>query len=608
MKSLKKIFLFFILFSIGSLAAQMQVCFGDMVVAKSKAEAACNAFCKDFCECEVANYCVSLSDGSCDALCTPNSNCIPCYKPIICNCNAKILNVSPFVFSACKQEPKCYNRIICDENNCTEKSDVWVYDSCNGWLNEKEDCNRLSKTTECGEWKCVAQGKTKTQKIKYGTKVEGYCNVGKCNSRIINTRCDIYDCPYGCSEIQGIGNCNPKAVIKTIPFISGRNVEISVGQSVIFDCSESHDPEATDIICKWDFGDFGSAAGTTVTKSFMKEGSYIVKLVVSDAAGLTDSTEILLNVVSKNWPPNACFDIMPEEGIVGVTEFIFDASCSSDPDIGLGDYVAKYEWDFGDGSIANGKKVKHTYTKKPIPEEVTFNVKLTVKDSGLGSTPMSSMQVKSVTVKNTPPSAKFIVEPVEGKAPLRISLYVEEPEKDGHFATYEWDFGNGIKKDGKNAAHTYNDVGTYTVKLRATDEYGASSESSRTIYVYSFKGITALGVENVTQGENTTIFVDCSGTRTVDIIVRKGHQATTIQNITCGTHTSYGPLTEIGEYEVIASLKNCGGAECTKSASFSVLEAKILKSSTAPEINFALVLIVSLIVLTLVRRSKKLSS
>lgn len=605
MKSLKKIIVLLFLFSFSALAAQMQVCFEDAIAAKAKAELACNALCKDFCECEVANYCISVEQGACDALCTPKDNCIACYKPTVCRCNAEAISAEPFVFSACEQEPKCYNRIFCKGNNCTEKSDVWIYDSCNGWLNEKEDCNVLSKPTECGEWKCVTQGKAKTQKVKYGTKVEGYCNAGKCTSKINNKRCEAFDCPYGCSEIEGMGNCNPKAVIKTIPFMSGKNVEISVGQSVIFDCSESHDPEATDIVCRWDFGNYGSATGTTVTKSFTKEGSYVIKLTVSDTAGATDSTEIMLNVVSSNWPPTACFEITPEEGVVGITEFTFDASCSSDADIGLGDFVSKYEWYFGDGSVATGKKVTHKYTKKPITDEAIFNVKLTVKDSGLGSTVMSSMQVKSVTVKNNPPKANFRVEPTEGRAPLRVALYVEEPEQDGHFTTYEWDFGNGVKKEGKNAAHTYNEIGTYTVTVKAIDEYGASSESSQTINVYSFRGITALGAENATRGESTTIFVDCTGAQTADIIVKKGHYATTIQNVMCGTHTSYGPLQEKGEYEVIASLKNCIGSDCTKSTSFNVVEMEVAKSSSAPEITPGIVILVSFIVLAIARKGKK---
>ncbi|MEM4662569.1 MAG: PKD domain-containing protein [Candidatus Diapherotrites archaeon] len=593
------ILLLFFLFSMSTFS--IQLCFDDLTTAKAKAKAACDAVCKESCECEAMKYCVSLQKGSCDSLCTPNSNCIVCHRPTYCKCGSDILNASPFIFSVCKQESKCYNRVVCLQSQCMEESDLWLYDSCNGWLYEIEDCDTMNKQPDCGEWKCTMQGKTKTSKVRHGTKLEGYCENASCKPKTVNVKCEEFECPYGCVELQGVGNCYPKAIIKSLPAAVGKNIEISVGQSVVFDCSESRDPEGSDITCKWDFGGIAIATGTVVTRTFQKEGSYRIGLTVSDAQGLSDYTEVMLNVVSKNWPPNACFEVTPKDGVIGITEFTFDASCSSDPDIALGDYIAKYEWDFGDGTMAEGKKVKHIYTKKPIYGEASFSVKLKVSDWGNKYGSMSSMEIKEVIVKNNPPSTKFIAEPNEGKAPLSVSFSVLETEKDGHSVTYEWDFGDGSKASGTKATHTYDEIGTYVVTLWAIDEYGASSKSEETINVYSSRKLTSVSAENTVKGGYTAIFADCVGASRFDVIVKKGQYSAAISNVQCGTHVNLGPLTEEGEYDVIATLENCFEPECSKSTTFMVSEKEVQVRTSASDLTHVLVVFICFVVLAFTR-------
>ncbi|WP_308166519.1 LamG-like jellyroll fold domain-containing protein [Actinomadura sp. NEAU-AAG7] len=58
-------------------------------------------------------------------------------------------------------------------------------------------------------------------------------------------------------------------------------------------------------------------------------------------------------------------------------------------------------------------------------------------------------------------------------------------DTDGTVAGYAWDFGDGKTGEGAKPSHTYATAGTYTVKLRATDDQGASAEVSHPVTVTS---------------------------------------------------------------------------------------------------------------------------
>ncbi|RLF30667.1 MAG: hypothetical protein DRJ99_01870 [Thermoplasmata archaeon] len=81
--------------------------------------------------------------------------------------------------------------------------------------------------------------------------------------------------------------------------------------------------------------------------------------------------------IIKNKKPVAAIDV-PEQAYIG-DEITFDASKSYDPD----GTIVSYSWDFGDGSTAKGKVVKHAYSPKEMmaPEYPLFvPVTLTVED------------------------------------------------------------------------------------------------------------------------------------------------------------------------------------------------------------------------------------
>jgi len=102
-------------------------------------------------------------------------------------------------------------------------------------------------------------------------------------------------------------------------------------------------------------------------------GSRTYKLTSEDIAKARAVIDLKLEpFIPANQPPVASFTYSPESPDVG-DEITFDASASSDTD---GEIVS-YQWDFGDGNTASGKKVTHSYDAP-----YTYIITLTVTDDG----------------------------------------------------------------------------------------------------------------------------------------------------------------------------------------------------------------------------------
>ncbi len=150
---------------------------------------------------------------------------------------------------------------------------------------------------------------------------------------------------------------------------------------ITFDASVSNDPDGTIAKYEWDLdsdGDFETNNGTkaTVVHSYPEEGTFNVRLRVTDNGGATDLAVRTITIID-NQPPTASFTATPNVSVKN-EPIAFNASGSSDPD----GTIAKYEWDFdGNGSYeTNGGSsatINHTYATPG-----TYTVGLRVTDNG----------------------------------------------------------------------------------------------------------------------------------------------------------------------------------------------------------------------------------
>ena len=258
---------------------------------------------------------------------------------------------------------------------------------------------------------------------------------------------------------QILQNTKPQAIATATPQVA------DIGQTITFNATRS---KGVIRDYEWIFHDGTIKHGPIVQHAFQKPGIYHVTLIVTADNGLTDLTTV--KVIVKNDPPKAKItaNTIAYEG----EEITFDASQTLDSEIDLPNL--KYYWDFGDGYVAEGKIVSHTYRVSG-----TYTVTLRVEDDqGFIDT-----ETIYVTILNKPPEANAEADKVVVYEGEEIHFYGYTIDSEYEELTYLWDFGDGIYAFTKDATHTYWASGTCSVKFMVRDEEGEISSDTITIEV-----------------------------------------------------------------------------------------------------------------------------
>lgn len=272
---------------------------------------------------------------------------------------------------------------------------------------------------------------------------------------------------------------DPEAPLNIPPSASFTAIQNqAVGDYVMtFDGSASIDPDGAIQSYLWDFGDGTTKIGASVAHDFGAAGEYSVTLTVTDNNGsfATSSSSIKLAEprVAANAPPAASFTAMPAQDGPFVMEF--DASPSLDSD----GNIVRYVWEFGDGTVAQGRSVRHSYGRSG-----NFTVKLSVTDdNGNVGTATASVTLLDPEA-NSVPTANFVVGSLREVSPVAITLDASGSfDIDGAIGQFLWDFGDGKGGSGKQVSHEYDRSGTYIVSLTVTDNDGAAAAKADTISV-----------------------------------------------------------------------------------------------------------------------------
>ncbi len=244
------------------------------------------------------------------------------------------------------------------------------------------------------------------------------------------------------------------------------------GQVIILDGSGSYDPDGTITLYEWDVNndgtyDYYSYSSPTLSYTYSQQGTYTVKLRVTDNLGKIGEAITTANISDTS--PLASFTASTASGYEPLTVNFTDTSTAYDG-------IASRSWNFGDGSpVASGSSVSHVYLQNGI-----YQVMLTVTD-GDGSTDTATMLIN---VFDTSPTASFTASPTSGSAPLTVNFTNNSTGYDQPL-TYAWDFDNNgtIDSTAQNPPYTYTNQGTYTVKLTVTDSDGSTNTLTRTNYI-----------------------------------------------------------------------------------------------------------------------------
>ncbi len=134
------------------------------------------------------------------------------------------------------------------------------------------------------------------------------------------------------------------------------------------------------------------------------------------------------------------------------------------------------EWIWVENLSAGGERtVIYQVTVPPYPEPGSYKISGTTSAYSISAAPVDGSSELIVTYP--PPEAMFSASPVSGTPPLTVQF---TDLSTGNPNSWEWDFdGNGsIDSNERNPVHTYENAGTYTVTLRATNNtYGNDTET-----------------------------------------------------------------------------------------------------------------------------------
>ncbi len=163
------------------------------------------------------------------------------------------------------------------------------------------------------------------------------------------------------------------------------------GNDVSFNATDSYDPNGTIVSYDWDFGDGNTGSGVEVTYSYSDLGYHIVTLTATDNYGATTIVRHGLNVqpygigCGVDAPLAVITGLPPCKGWVVGVPIELDGSSSRAAE----GVIVYYKWDFGDGELAAGAHVTHTYTKSG-----RYIISLTVTDdSGTRATAYGTIDI-----------------------------------------------------------------------------------------------------------------------------------------------------------------------------------------------------------------------
>jgi PKD repeat protein/uncharacterized protein YraI len=146
-----------------------------------------------------------------------------------------------------------------------------------------------------------------------------------------------------------------------------------------------------------------------------------------------------------------------------------------------GSHITTFDWAFGDGTVASGVDLTHTYTS-PGPYEVT----LTVTDDKRRSH-MAVHQIQIGGAPTTPgpdqPPVAVISAPSEGVVGQPITFDASNSQSANPVVSYLWDFGDGTTANAVTVDKTYSAGGVYNVNLTVVDDKGQQGSDNTQIAI-----------------------------------------------------------------------------------------------------------------------------
>ncbi len=215
-------------------------------------------------------------------------------------------------------------------------------------------------------------------------------------------------------------------------------------------------------VANWSSGNVSVINGkTNQVINIIKVGGTPTEIEVNPATNIIYVTNIAADdvtiILDNANEPVAEFSANVTSGLTPL-DITFTDKSTGDP--------TRWSWDFGDGEASSEQNPKHTYSKEGL-----FTVSLMASNNN-----GPDLEIKNNLINIPPirtPTAAFEAIPLVGKAPMKVQF---TDLSKGYSDFWSWEFGDGRISNQQNPVHTFNETGTFTVKLAVSNLNGIDRE------------------------------------------------------------------------------------------------------------------------------------
>ena len=222
----------------------------------------------------------------------------------------------------------------------------------------------------------------------------------------------------------------------------------------------------------WDFGDENISSKQNPLYTYNQAGSYTVKLDIRNASGeqatITQKDFITVEVPVIAEPLIPDFTGTPVSGTAPLTIQFSDASTGP---------LDHWEWDFGDGNTSYKQNPLYTYNQSG-----SYTVKLDLSNASGELATITKKDYITVEPPQIPDplNPDFTGTPRSGVTPLTVQF---NDTSTGPHDQWEWEFGDGNKSAEQKPLYTYNQPGSYNVKLIISNTGGEQATIAQDNYI-----------------------------------------------------------------------------------------------------------------------------
>ncbi len=270
---------------------------------------------------------------------------------------------------------------------------------------------------------------------------------------------------------------------------AGPDVNTFVGELVVFNASQSYDPDGTITSYAWDFGDGTTGTGQAVNHTYTNAGVYTVTLTVTDDKGAIGQDTLTTVVSAPVEKPDFAITnvdypakVNPGDNATIMITVYNLGNESSNTSVSvysnsgkIGDYPI---------SLGVGEGTSVTFGLSNLTENTHLNISVD-ENNTVDEVNETNNNAEIDIFVNESPVALFSQSTSNGPVPLTVEFTSQSYDPDGTITSYAWDFGDGTTGTGQAVNHTYTNAGVYTVTLTVTDDMGLTDSYIGSLTVWS---------------------------------------------------------------------------------------------------------------------------